>query len=103
MTDSHHLIESKSFKLYLNSFNQTVFENWQLVQETLTRDLAACAQGNVSVVLFSLDTFKGQTSCQFQGECIDGVDVHITDYFLSMLTILLLLTMSRALLLKKHW
>ena len=78
--DSPNLIESKSFKLYLNSFNQTVFENWQRVQETLARDLAACAQGNVSIALFSLDTFKGQTLGQFQGECIDGLDIHITDY-----------------------
>ena len=78
--DSPNLIESKSFKLYLNSFNQTVFENWQRVQETLTRDLAACAQGEVSVTLFSLDTFQGQTLGQFQGECIDGQDIQIADY-----------------------
>lgn len=42
---SLNLVESKSFKLYLNSFNQTRFASWQDVAETLTRDLSACAQG----------------------------------------------------------
>ena len=42
---SANLVESKSFKLYLNSFNQTRFASWQDVAETLTRDLSACAQG----------------------------------------------------------
>ncbi len=40
---SANLIESKSFKLYLNSFNQTKFENWQQVEDHLIADLSACA------------------------------------------------------------
>lgn len=78
--DSVNLIESKSFKLYLNSFNQTVFDSWQQVQDTLTRDLAACAQGHVHVVLFSLDQIAGQPIAGFAGECIDGQDIQIHDY-----------------------
>lgn len=46
---STHLVESKSFKLYLNSFNQTHFSFWEAVQQTLERDLSACAQGHVRV------------------------------------------------------
>lgn len=34
---SENLIESKSFKLYLNSFNQTRFSSSTVVRETLTR------------------------------------------------------------------
>lgn len=45
--DSTNLIESKSFKLYLNSFNQTKFDSWDSVLHTLTRDLSACAEGEV--------------------------------------------------------
>lgn len=41
---SVNLIESKSFKLYLNSFNQTRFNNWEEVRQTLERDLSTCAQ-----------------------------------------------------------
>ena len=35
---SENLIESKSFKLYLNSFNQTKFEQWEQVQKKLQKD-----------------------------------------------------------------
>ena len=42
---SENLIESKSFKLYLNSFNQTAFADFSDVQQTLQRYLQYCAQG----------------------------------------------------------
>lgn len=45
---SVNLIESKSFKLYLNSFNQTRFNNWDEVRQTLERDLSTCAQGRLA-------------------------------------------------------
>ena len=41
--NSVNLVESKSFKLYLNSFNQTQFADWETVEETLKRDLSSCA------------------------------------------------------------
>ncbi|NRN29454.1 NADPH-dependent 7-cyano-7-deazaguanine reductase QueF [Photorhabdus heterorhabditis] len=77
---SKNLIESKSFKLYLNSFNQTRFENWQTVEETLQRDLAACAEGHVEVTLHHLDHFNNQPISAFTGECIDNQDIDITEY-----------------------
>lgn len=77
---SHNLIESKSFKLYLNSFNQTRFADCNEVQATLQRDLAHCAQGNVSVQLMSLDSVEGQAIASFDGECIDHQDIEITHY-----------------------
>ena len=51
---TENLIESKSFKLYLNSFNQTRFENWHIVEETLLKDLTACAKGRVHLTLYPL-------------------------------------------------
>ncbi|PQQ27144.1 NADPH-dependent 7-cyano-7-deazaguanine reductase QueF [Photorhabdus hindustanensis] len=77
---SKNLIESKSFKLYLNSFNQTRFENWQVVEETLQRDLAACAKGKVEVTLHHLDHFNNQPISTFTGECIDDQDIEVTEY-----------------------
>ena len=77
---SHNLIESKSFKLYLNSVNQTRFADGNKVQTTLQRDLAHCAQGNVSVQLMSLDSVEGQAIASFDGECIDHQDIEITHY-----------------------
>jgi 7-cyano-7-deazaguanine reductase len=78
--NSINLIESKSFKLYLNSFNQTKFANWDKVLETLTRDLSACAEGDVSVNLARLEEVEGSPVGRFTGECIDNQDITIDNY-----------------------
>lgn len=76
---SVNLIESKSFKLYLNSFNQTRFNNWDEVRQTLERDLSTCAQGKISVALYRLDELEGQPIGHFNGTCIDdGISLSIT-------------------------
>ncbi len=77
---SVNLIESKSFKLYLNSFNQTHFESWQKVQQTLQRDLSHCAQGLVEVELFALHQFDHQPIMPLSGHCIDQQEIDINDY-----------------------
>ncbi|MEJ4045387.1 NADPH-dependent 7-cyano-7-deazaguanine reductase QueF [Erwinia sp. SLM-02] len=78
--DSVNLIESKSFKLYLNSFNQTRFNDWGDVRRTLERDLSACARGEVSVALFRLQEVEGQPIGHFSGHCIDEQDIVIDSY-----------------------
>jgi len=78
--DSVNLIESKSFKLYLNSFNQTIFADWGAVRQTLERDLSACANGKVSVALFRLSEVEGQPIGHFAGDVIDEQDITISDY-----------------------
>ena len=75
-----NLVDAKSFKLYLNSFNQTRFANWEAVQETLERDLSACAQGKVTVALYRLDEVEGQPIAHFHGSCIDDQDIEIESY-----------------------
>ncbi|MDC9612569.1 NADPH-dependent 7-cyano-7-deazaguanine reductase QueF [Xenorhabdus khoisanae] len=77
---SENLIESKSFKLYLNSFNQTRFADWETVQKTLQQDLSACANGDIEVVLHSLHEFNQQPIAEFAGKCIDNQDIEIDDY-----------------------
>lgn len=52
--DSPNLIESKSFKLYLNSFNQSTFASIEWVAQTMTRDLSAAAGRPVYVALQAL-------------------------------------------------
>ncbi|MDR0218198.1 MAG: NADPH-dependent 7-cyano-7-deazaguanine reductase QueF [Enterobacteriaceae bacterium] len=78
--DSENLIESKSFKLYLNSFNQTRFADWGAVQKTLQHDLSACAKGDIDVVLIPLHDFSQQPIADFAGNCIDNQDIDIDDY-----------------------
>ena len=75
-----NLVESKSFKLYLNSFNQTRFGSWEDVRHTLERDLSACAQGDVTVSLYRLDEIEGQPIAHFHGTCIDNQDIEIDNY-----------------------
>lgn len=53
--DSAYLIESKSFKLFLNSLNNTCFDSYQHVREHLCKDLSAAAQASVCVNLYSVE------------------------------------------------
>ena len=77
---SANLIESKSFKLYLNSFNQTRFTDWQSVQQCLVKDLSACAGESVTVDVKPLSAYTAQPIVTMQGECIDDQDIEIVSY-----------------------
>jgi 7-cyano-7-deazaguanine reductase len=77
---SPNLIESKSFKLYLNSYNQTKFANTSSVAECLTNDLSRCAGESVDVVIKSVDDFAHQRLGTMEGECIDDQDIDISHY-----------------------
>lgn len=78
--DSPAIIESKSFKLYLNSFNQTIFESEQKVQALLTADLSKAAGKAVQVTLFTLDEVTQHGVTQPEGLCIDNLDITINHY-----------------------
>ncbi|ASU21762.1 NADPH-dependent 7-cyano-7-deazaguanine reductase QueF [Vibrio qinghaiensis] len=77
---SANLIESKSFKLYLNSYNQSKIANWDEVTQRLTRDLSACAGAPVSVTLNPVSDYTDQAIVTMQGECIDEQDIEIESY-----------------------
>ena len=79
---SPNIIESKSFKLYLNSLNQTQFEIWQEVADILANDLSVCAGSEVDVTLLPLDDFTNTPVVAFDGENIDTQDIEITQYTL---------------------
>ncbi len=81
--DSDNLIESKSFKLYLNSFNQTKFASIDEVQKILAADLSKCANKAVSVELNGdLDQFADKLGT-FNGTCLDELDIEIDNYQLT--------------------
>lgn len=77
---SENLIESKSFKLYLNSFNQTRFASLEEVQQRIQADLTKCASGQISVKIYKLSDFTQQPIVDFAGECIDEQDIQIDNY-----------------------
>ncbi|WP_447528193.1 NADPH-dependent 7-cyano-7-deazaguanine reductase QueF [Vreelandella sp. TE19] len=76
---SPNLIESKSWKLYLNSFNQTRFESREAVTEVLTSDLSRVAGAAVGVELFEVDD-QALTPSRLPGECLDDLDIAVDDY-----------------------
>lgn len=76
---SPNLIESKSWKLYLNSFNQARFAHRDDVIARLTQDLAGAAKAPVSVELFDVDA-DALAPQQLPGECLDALDIEVSDY-----------------------
>lgn len=78
--DSPNIIESKSFKLYLNSLNQTAFSDRAEVQATLVNDLSAAAGKPVTVRVRSLTDIENEGVASLPGVCIDDLDVSISSY-----------------------
>ncbi len=78
--DSDFLIESKSFKLYLNSFNQTQFESDSVVRDVLEKDLGEIAQSQVSVELMSVEQSEVLGFESAPGTNVDELDVTVAAY-----------------------
>ncbi|NQZ85968.1 MAG: NADPH-dependent 7-cyano-7-deazaguanine reductase QueF [Colwellia sp.] len=81
---SENIVESKSFKLYLNSFNQSRFPSWQDVENCLVKDLSNICGSIAAVKLFSVDNCPAlQISRQVFSEetiCIDDIELEIENY-----------------------
>ncbi|MFT7412366.1 MAG: 7-cyano-7-deazaguanine reductase [Paraglaciecola sp.] len=77
---SAHLVESKSFKLYLNSFNQSRFDSLASVSEALTKDLSQCAGEQVKIALFKPAEFSQMQIASFNALSIDDLDIEVKDY-----------------------
>lgn len=77
---SPNLVESKSFKLYLNSFNQTRFESADAVKAALEADLSATAGGKASVSLYGPADLAAMPLAGLDGQCIDELDIEVDDY-----------------------
>lgn len=78
--DSPNIIESKSFKLYLNSLNQSVFENRDALVKVMISDLSAAAGKPVGVRLRTLDEAARDGIAPLRGHCVDELDVAIDHY-----------------------
>lgn len=78
--DSPNIIESKSFKLYLNSLNQSVFTTRDDLATVLQRDLSGAAGAPVGVQLRSLAEVEAEGIACLPGVCIDELEVVIEDY-----------------------
>lgn len=77
---SENIVESKSFKLYLNSFNQSQFSSWQDVESLLSKDLSETANGRVNVTLSEVTAFDALAINQGTASCIDHLDIEVNQY-----------------------
>ena len=84
-SSSENIIESKSLKLYLNSFNFTRFESPEKVKEIIIRDLSREAVADVAVTLLMPEAFAMLDIKMPRGTCIDAMDIknEIDDYSLT--------------------
>jgi len=78
--NSRHIIESKSLKLYLNSFANSRFASRQAVVEVLEKDLSRCAGGPVDVSLQTLEDAARTPWIELSGTLIDQIPLDIDQY-----------------------
>lgn len=78
--DSPNIIESKSFKLYLNSLNQSAFDSREALRAVLQKDLSAAVGAPVGVRLRSLDEVAEEGIGRLPGRCIDELDIAVDGY-----------------------
>lgn len=74
------LVESKSFKLYLNSFNEERFDSVNEVHERMQHDLSQAAGGPVEVRLHLLTGHERWPMHALEGQRVDELDIVIDRY-----------------------
>lgn len=78
--DSPNIIESKSFKLYLNSFNQTRVATPEALADLLRTDLSAGFGASVQVKLLMPDAFTTLQMGELGGLLLDRLDIEVSAY-----------------------
>jgi len=71
--NSVNIVESKSFKYYLNSLNQCEFAAREDLVRTLTRDLTELVEGEIGIQLRDVD--GGAESAAIPGRCLDNISL----------------------------
>jgi 7-cyano-7-deazaguanine reductase len=84
--ETPNLVESKSFKLYLNSFSNTAFADANEVRERIRADVSeavwrgAPSQSSVGVRILSPQEFDREPVHELDGLSLDRLDIECTDY-----------------------
>lgn len=81
--ESPNLVEAKSFKLYLNSFNNTVFPDLNTVVAIIQQDLSNLVEAPVQVQIKIVDQFESITTQSFSGICLDHLDIECETYLVN--------------------
>jgi 7-cyano-7-deazaguanine reductase len=75
-----NMVESKSLKLYLNSFSMTRINSPETLRQTLARDISRIVKGTVSVKMILPEAFGQLRIMEPEGICIDRQDITIAEY-----------------------
>jgi len=84
--ESTHLVESKSLKLYFNSFNNSRFESLAQVRDIMQKDLSEAVwlggpvQASVGVQLFAPEMFVREKVQELEGVDLDRLDLDCTAF-----------------------
>lgn len=71
---SPNMVESKSFKLYLNSLNNTRFDTVDAARDTITEDISTAAGAPVNLALYEVAD-PGLAGTTLHSTCIDELDI----------------------------
>jgi 7-cyano-7-deazaguanine reductase len=81
---SPFIIESKSMKLYFNTFNNSRFESVEMLSDIIQKDIALRVKTFVEVALYPLhEAASFQNITDFKGRCLDDLDIEINDFILN--------------------
>jgi len=75
-----NIVESKSFKLYLASYNQERIESADALRTRLQRDVSAAAGATVGITLIPPAQFGRVEVRELDGDVIDGLPIAIDSY-----------------------
>ncbi|HEY4091933.1 MAG TPA: NADPH-dependent 7-cyano-7-deazaguanine reductase QueF [Luteibacter sp.] len=75
-----NIIESKSFKLYLNGFAQETIARRDALRDTLVRDLSAASGGPVGVLLHAPEELNGVPLHEPEGVLLDDQELAFDSY-----------------------
>ncbi len=84
--ESTHIVESKSFKLYLNSFSNTPFASADAVRDRIRTDIGEAVwrggpvQSSVGVKLLLPEAFDREPVHELDGLSLDRLDIECTRY-----------------------
>jgi 7-cyano-7-deazaguanine reductase len=78
------IIESKSMKLYFNTFNNSRFENTQTLAEVIQKDISSRVKAEAVVTLHPLHEANFfQNIADFNGRCLDDLDISLDKFELN--------------------
>lgn len=78
--DSANIIESKSLKLYLNSFAMSEFASAADLQSVIEKDLSSCADCHVAVRVTSISASEARPVSRLAGTLLDTLDVRCSEW-----------------------